>query len=432
MNYFQVNKKLFAFMLVFVSMCGMTSCEKDNDSSSDEVMLLSFGPTGAMHGDTLTFFGRNLDRVTTIDFTGASVNKDAFKEQTSERIKVVVPNTTERGFVTLRTPDGDIVTKTRLNLEVVVKVTAMPATARPGSTITITGEYLNWVTNIKFAKEKWVDSVDFISATVNQLVVRVPMDAESGPLVFYYGGTGKGPLEVETPSSLMLALPAISTMAPNPAVREQNLTITGTNLDLAKGVMFKGKTTADTVFVSRSATQLVIKIPAAANKGTIKLVAYSGITVESAESLTFVGDLPDLAPLAYAFYIDKLENGWQNWGWGSTADFTNTDNVRDGAASLKLNYTGNWSGLNFANGNVSTTTYTELTFSIYGTAGTEGKKITVKPKEGTAYDVTIEEGKWVEFKLTKAQIGNPANITELLFQNQAWTGLVYIDHVGFR
>jgi hypothetical protein len=431
MRNFKFNQQSFALMLILVSMFAITSCKKDNDVSSDQVMLYSFGPTGAMHGDTLSFIGNRLDQVTSIEFTGATVDKAGFISQTSEVIKVKVPAETERGFVTLKTAQGDIVSKTTLNLEVVVEVTGVPSNARPGENITITGEYLNWVTAIKFSKDKWVDSADFVSATLNQLVVEVPMDAESGPVVFYYGGTGKGPLEVET-LGLELTLPAISGMGPNPAVREENLTITGTNLDLVKGIMFKGKTTADTVFVSRSATELVLKIPAEANKGKITLVAYSLVTVQSEESLLFVGDLPDLAPLGYAFYIDKLENGWQNWGWGSTVDFENSDNVRDGAASAKVNYTGQWSGLNFANGNISTANYTELTFSIFGTPGTEGKKINVKPKEGTAFTAVVQEGRWVEFKLTKAQIGNPANITELLFQNQDWTGLVYIDHVGLR
>ncbi|RYY57942.1 MAG: hypothetical protein EOO09_00685 [Chitinophagaceae bacterium] len=432
MRTFKTARRLSACLLVLAAILSLQSCTKDNDSSSDQVILLSFGPTGAMHGDTLRFIGKNLNQVTSIQFTGATVDKTAFTQQTAELIKVVVPESTERGFVTLKTAQGDIVTKTILNLEVLVTISGMPAQARPGDNITITGEYLNWVTNIRFAKDKWVDSVDFVSAGLNELVVKVPMDAESGPLVFYYGGSGKGPLEIETPASLELALPAITSFGPNPAVREQNLTITGTDLDLVKGILFKGKTTADTVFESRSATELVIRIPAEANKGKISLVAHSLITIESAESLRFEGDLADLPPLAYAFYIDKLENGWQNWGWGSTVDFENTDNVRDGAAAAKLDYTGQWSGLNFANGSVATGAFTELSFSIYGTAGTNGKKITVKPKEGSGHEIVIEEGKWVDFVLTKAQIGNPATVTELLFQNQDWTGLVYVDHVGFR
>ncbi len=203
-------------------------------------------------------------------------------------------------------------------------------------------------------------------------------------------------------------------------------------MDLVMGVSFKGLTTPVTSFVSQSATEIVVKVPTEANRGKVTLVTYSGVTTESAESLLFIGDLPDLAPLAYAFYIDALQGNWQNWGWSSTADFGNNENIRDGAASIKMNYSGQWGALKFANSSVSTAAYTELAFSVFGTPGTGGKKINVSPSGGSTYTITVEEGKWIEFKLTKADIGNPATITDLTFQNQDWTGVVYIDHVGLR
>src|SRR5690606_20321098 len=128
-------------------------------------------------------------------------------------------------------------------------------------------------------------------------------------------------------------------------------------------------------------------VPDEANKGKITAVAHSGIDVESADVMEIVGDLPPLAPLAYAMYIDKLENNWQDLGWSRTADFTNTDNARDGSASIKLNYSGQWGALKFANGNVATAPYSEITFSIFGTPGTGGQKINVSANGGPAYTI---------------------------------------------
>ncbi|MES2882928.1 MAG: hypothetical protein V4676_12325, partial [Bacteroidota bacterium] len=56
------NTRLLVILLAFTSVGMLFSCKKDNNgnTATDKVELLSFGPTGAKHGDTLRFFGRNL------------------------------------------------------------------------------------------------------------------------------------------------------------------------------------------------------------------------------------------------------------------------------------------------------------------------------------------------------------------------------------
>ncbi len=277
------NKTLLSISCLFMAVAGLVSCDKnDNNTTSDKIELLSFGPTGAKHGDTLRFIGYNLDKVTSIKFTGinAVIDKAAFKLQQSDLILVIVPQAAEKGYVTLTTPQGDIVTKTQLNLAVTIAVTSITAQARPGENVTISGSYLNWVTKITFPRDKVVTS--FVSQSFNQIVVKIPDNAETGRLDLRYLGTDSANLTTDT---LRVTLPVAVSFAPNPVKHQTNVTITGTNLDLTKKVIFTNVASPVTTFVSQSATQLVINVPAATKKGKVTLEAASGVQTVSAADL---------------------------------------------------------------------------------------------------------------------------------------------------
>ncbi|MBC7947340.1 MAG: IPT/TIG domain-containing protein [Chitinophagaceae bacterium] len=289
----KLNIRLLPLVGFILAIVAFASCKKDEDTGTDQITLLSFGPTGAMHGDTLRFFGTNLDKVTEIIFTGTSANieKAAFIKQNKEEIIVIVPVAAEQGFVTLKTPQGDIVTKTRLNLSVATTVTSMTAQARPGENVTLTGDYLNWVTRVTFADGKNVDT--FVSKTRTQLVVKVPSDAQTGRLIINYGGTAL--IRITTTDTLKVTLPMLTGVSPNPVRHAANLTITGTNMDLTKKIIFTGVATPITTFVSITATQIVVTVPAGARAGKISLVAASGVMTTSTIDLNLV--LPSITTM---------------------------------------------------------------------------------------------------------------------------------------
>ncbi|UBM60589.1 hypothetical protein LAG90_08035 [Marinilongibacter aquaticus] len=405
----------------------LTACKEQDDVGSDEVELLSFGPSGVKPGDEIVFIGRNLDKVLSIELPGVSVPNAEFISQSKEQIEIKVPLETNEGLVSLTTADGEIVSKTQLSFNVEVRVDSFTEWAKPGQDITIKGEFMNWVRAVVFAQDTTV--TEFVSQNMDELVVKVPFGAESGPLSIVYSGTEAKTIQTET--ALEVALPSITEFGPNPVKRDENLSIQGENLDLVKAVVFKG---ADPVmdFVSQSENTLVLAIPEGANKGKIALVAFSDIQVESEKALTFVGDLPDLPPLAYAFYEDGLVNGWQNWGWGSTADLANSDNVRDGEASAKFSFSGSWGALKFANNTVDLATYSTLTFAIFGAEGTEGKIFNLVLDDGSPYEVVLKEGEWLEFTIALEDLGSPESISTMTFQETGWSGTVYFDHIGLR
>ena len=424
------NTRLLSSIWLIVSIGTIASCKKEKDVNSGKVELLSFGPAGVQHGDTVSFIGNNLNKVTAIELTGISVPQSSFIQQTSGLITILVPEAAEQGPVILKTSEGDVTSKTAINFDVPVIITSFTTAARPGENITITGEYLNWVESVTFGKDVVV--TEFVTRSLTELVVTVPAEAQTGTLIISTGGTE--PLTIETEEELVVALPAISEFSPNPAERGGNITIKGTNLDLTMGVLFKGLIEPVTSFVSQSATELVVTIPDTANKGKITLLAHSLVAVESEDVLELVGDLPPLAPLGLVFYDDALENGWQKWGgWGGGAvDMENSDNVRDGDKAIKVTFANDWGGpLQLGGGNSSTTGYSNVVFSIFGTAGTEGKQMNVLVA-GKEKVITIVEGEWTEYNVPLTDYASPATINEFTLQGRGFAGTIYIDHIGLK
>jgi hypothetical protein len=299
----KITSRIQMIICFFLTIGIVASCNKDDDDTgSDLVELNSFGPTGARHGDTIKFIGNNLNRVSAIQFTGgtaAVVDQKDFKEHNSGLIRLLVPQAAEKGYVTLKTPEGDIVTKTQFNISVTTTVTSVTSPARPGANITINGNYLNWVDKITFNKDKVVQT--FVSKSMSQLVVTVPADAQTGPLILHYTGTDSS--EVQTNDTLKVILPAISSFSPNPVKHQTNVTITGTDLDLTNKVWFTGVSTAVTSFVSQTATQLVVNVPASTQKGKVKLEAASGVQTTSS------GDLDVVLPAATGLSPNPVDPG---------------------------------------------------------------------------------------------------------------------------
>ena len=111
-------------LCLFSASTMLTSC--DDDEGTDQIVLQSFGPSGVHHGDKIRFIGLNLDKVTAIVLPPAiEIGKSQFNTQSSEIIEITVPAEAEAGKVILKTPQGNIESKSVLNFEVPVEITAI-------------------------------------------------------------------------------------------------------------------------------------------------------------------------------------------------------------------------------------------------------------------------------------------------------------------
>jgi hypothetical protein len=513
-NILNVSFSLTAVLLTLA--LSVTSCsKKDNGVSGGNVELLSYGPAGVFHGDSVKIIGRNLDQVTELTLGGVTIPKSGFVLQRSDLIVVTVPNEAVRGKLILKSPGGDIESKTLIDFNVPVKISGMPATVRPGQVITLQGSFLNWITSILIPSDSLVTK--FTSASLSQLVFTVPMTAQTGKWIFSISGTE--PKQFSTESEVQITLPSITSAAPdpvrpeanltiagndldlvkeiklpgvseaistfvsrsatqivlkvpsqakagkitlvaysgvsvispfdmhillpgitgftpNPADRETNLTITGTDLDLVKGVKLNGASSIITSFVSQTETQLVVRIPIETVSGVVGLVASSGVVVESAATLRIAGDLPPLADFTLPIYTDALQSGFQNWSWAAN-DFNSSGKVRQGTRSIYATYgSGGYEGITFHNdAGVSTAGLTTLEFSVYGMPGTGGKllNLVINGDWSHAYkSPPIVEGEWTRVIFQLTDIGSPNPLKEVILQSNGWSGSIYIDHVGLR
>lgn len=280
------NLRILAFALICMLGTGilLSSCEDDEGGTGD-IKVNSFGPSPVMRGGQLRFIGTNLDKVTAIILPG-DVEVTSFVTKSPNLLVIEVPEQAIQGYVTIKTPQGEIVTKTELGIAEPITIASIsPGAIRPGGTITIEGTYLNLVTEVIFSNNKSV--TEFESQSQSSLSVIVPEDAQTGKIILSDGE--EEPNRIESETELQVVLPAGTSMSPDPVKPGLELTIAGTNLDLVKDITFEGDArVANDLFVSQTEDEIVLVVPDDAQDGAVVLRPASAVEVELSEQLTLV------------------------------------------------------------------------------------------------------------------------------------------------
>jgi len=132
----------------------VTSCEGKEEEDT-KVVLQSFGPMPIARGAELKFIGLNLDKVTSVVLPN-DITITTFTKKEPTLLTLTVPQEAMPGYVTLKTPDGDITTKTTIGFSEPISIASFtPATVKAGDVLTITGDYLNLVSEVILSTVLW-------------------------------------------------------------------------------------------------------------------------------------------------------------------------------------------------------------------------------------------------------------------------------------
>lgn len=232
--------------------------------------------TGKKPGDVVTITGTDLDLVTTVLMPNDSVAEFAY---VNEALNITLRDDATDGAIRMLPASGVEVVAANLTMAVPTELAANPAIGlRGGNVITITGVDLDVVTNVTFPGMTDATELDTQSAT--EITVTMPAAAQSGDIVL---NTASGKTATVAIATLK---PAVASYSPAGGVGAgNNLTISGSDLDLVASVAFTGgASVSDSMFVSHTATEIVLTVPTSgANTGALTLTMVNGEVVEAPE-----------------------------------------------------------------------------------------------------------------------------------------------------
>lgn len=289
------------WMLLFATICVVstgllfTSCEGKEEEDTKAV-LYSFGPMPIARGAELKFIGVNLDKVTSVVLPD-NITITTFTAKTPTLLTLTVPQEAVPGYVVLKTPDGDITTKTTIGFSEPISIAGFtPATAKAGDELTITGDYLNLVGEVILTDRVTVTEDDFISHSRTEIKLVVPAEAQTGKIAV--SNAEEDPIIVFSTNSLTVKLPAFTTVTPNPVKAGTALTIAGTDLDLVETVTLGGnKVIPAADFTTHTATQIVLDVPEDTRDGKVTMTPASGVEVVTANDLVMVVPTVSVTPV---------------------------------------------------------------------------------------------------------------------------------------
>lgn len=275
---------LWMMCLMLLGSVSFTACLSEDDVDTNQykggVNLNAFGPSPVARGGVLRFLGSGLDKVTGVEIPGCDVISD-IEVVTTNEIRVTVPQTAMPGFVTLKMTNGTIVTKTKLTYTEPISMDRLtPATVKPGSVLTIDGEYLNLIKEVIFADNVIVVQEDFVSQDRKQIKLTVPEEVQNGKIIISDGA--EIPNWIYSENELEVVLPSVE--APLDLTGKKpgdEIVVKGKDLDLVKIVRMPNGEEVEFAYDKSEGGEETITfiLPENATDGAVVMIPASGVEV---------------------------------------------------------------------------------------------------------------------------------------------------------
>lgn len=164
-----------------------TACDNGDELDTNQykggISLSAFGPCPVARGGELRFLGSGMDKVQSISIPGCGEITD-IKVVDNKEIRIIVPQTAEPGLVVLKTPSGEIQTKTPITYSEPIDLESLsPNPVKPGDVLTIKGEYLNLIEEVIFPDNVIVAKANFVIQKREEIQLKVPAEAKSGKII---------------------------------------------------------------------------------------------------------------------------------------------------------------------------------------------------------------------------------------------------------
>ncbi len=242
-----------------------------------------------------------------VDLTDADKTFDPNDPAGEQSISVTVPETARTGRLVMSTIEFDangteIGVATEVGSgELVATIVEpglasfSPATVKAGANLTITGTNFDLVQAIAFAGVEEPVGTFTANAAGTSITVAVPKNAQDGNVILI----AKSGAETVSANELVMLLPTITSISPDPVKNGAELTITGTDLDLVTGVIFGGNSSG-AIDGDRTATTLKVTVPINAKEGVVTLTTAADKETVSEDELTLVKPTITANPSAIA------------------------------------------------------------------------------------------------------------------------------------